>query len=75
MYTAPNHISGTVIKIAVYLFNAKRKSGVTSRPVLPGAQATFLRRMADLDSNPIIHRKASGRPNPHELPGLGIDHD
>ena len=55
MYTAPNHFLGTFFKIAVCLFDARRKFSVTSRPILLGIflarqQATFLRRLADLFS-------------------------
>ena len=49
MYIVPNHFLSTFFKIAVCLFDARRKSGVTSRPILLGAWwATFLRRLADL---------------------------
>ena len=51
MYTVSNHFLGTFFKIAVCLFDARRKSGVTSRPILLGTwRATFLRRLADLFS-------------------------
>ena len=55
IYTVPNHFLGTFFKIAVCLFDARRKSGVTSRPILLGTflvrqRATFLRRLADLFS-------------------------
>ena len=53
MYTVPNHLLGTFFKIAVCLFDARRKSGFTSRPILLDTflvrqRATFLRRLADL---------------------------
>ena len=53
MYTVPSHFLGTFFKIAVCLFDARRKSGVTSRPILLGTvlvrqRATFLRLLADL---------------------------
>ena len=51
MYAVPNHFLGTFFKIAVCLFDARRKSGVTSRPILLGTwRATFLRRLTDLFS-------------------------
>ena len=55
MYTVPNHFFSTFFKIAVCLFDARRKFGVTSRPILLGTvlvrqRATFLRRLADLFS-------------------------
>ncbi len=45
MYTVPNYLLGTIFKIAVCLFDARRKSGVTSRSILLGTwRATFLGR-------------------------------
>ena len=51
MHIVPNHFLGTFLKITVCLFDTRRKSGVTSRPILLGTwRATFLRRLADLFS-------------------------
>ena len=55
IYTVPKHFLGTFFQIAVWLFDARGKSGVRSRPILlvtflVRQRATFLRRLADLFS-------------------------
>ena len=58
MYKVPKYFLGNFLKIVVCLFDARRKSGGTSRPILLGTwRATFLRRLADL-----LSQISSGRP-------------
>ena len=56
VYTAPNTTAGPAANLAVCLFDARKKPGVTSPPILLGTsrtrqRATILRRLVDLFSH------------------------